>query len=150
MAIKSIYFDMDGTIADFYNVNGWLNSLERYETKPYRVAKPLVNMRELAREIKRVQNIGYKVGIISWLSKTGTEDFNARVTKTKKEWLKKHLGSVTFDTIHIVKYGTPKYTLGEGILFDDETKNRKDWEKGNYSNFAFSPEHILTILKNIC
>jgi hypothetical protein len=35
---------------------------------------------------------------------------------------------VTFDNVHIVKYGTPKTWLEKGILFDDEEHNRKEWE----------------------
>ena len=44
-------FDMDGTLADFYGVENWLTYLERQQTKPYREAKPLVNMKKLARNI---------------------------------------------------------------------------------------------------
>lgn len=147
--MRAIYFDMDGTIANFYAVKNWLESLEKYETKPYREAQPLLNMRELGQQIKRLQNLGYKIGIISWLSKSGTEEYNERVTKTKKDWLKRHLGSVHFDEIHIVEYGTPKYIFGEGILFDDEERNRKEWVSANTENFAFNVTNILNILKAI-
>lgn len=147
--MRAVYFDMDGTIANFYGVDGWLSSLEKHETKPYREARPLINMRELGFQIKRLQNLGYTVGIISWLSKTGTEEYNNRVVKTKKDWLKRHLGSVHFDEIHIVKYGTPKYLFGNGILFDDEERNRKEWFQANEENFAFDVNNILNILKAV-
>lgn len=147
--MKAINLDMDGTIVNFYGVDNWLESLKKYETKPYREAKPLVDMRKLARELRRLQSIGYKVNIISWLSKTSTDDFDERVTKTKKEWLKRHLGSVHFDEIHIVKYGTPKYSIGRGILFDDEERNRKEWNKSNNENIAFNVDNILKILESI-
>ena len=32
---KKIYFDMDGTIADFYGVDGWLADLEAHNVRPY-------------------------------------------------------------------------------------------------------------------
>lgn len=147
--MKEIWFDMDGTIADLYGVNNWLESLMNSHTKPYREAKPLVNMRELSRELNRLQRIGYKVGIISWLSRGGSHEYNARVTKTKIAWLERHIGSVHFDEVHVVEYGTNKGTIGQGILFDDEERNRKEWMVANYDNMAFNVNNILEILRAI-
>lgn len=137
---------MDGTIADFYGVDGWLDYLITGDATPYRVAKPLVNLNSLARILNRLQNEGYKIGIISWLSKNGTPDYNKEVTVTKEKWLKKHLKSVNWDVIHIVEYGTPKYKFGteDDILFDDEERNRNDW-----IGTAFNEENIIEILKGI-
>lgn len=142
MTKTKIYFDMDGTIADFYGVEGWLDDLIASNPRPYIEAKPLVDMNRLANELNEIQANGYEIGIISWLSKTGTEDFNKAVTLAKLEWLAKYLGTVEFDEIHIVKYGTPKETLGNGILFDDEEPNRKNWGKG-----AYQPKNIFRVLK---
>ena len=142
-----IYFDMDGTIADLYGVENWLSYLESGKTKPYREARPLVNMRELGRELRRLQAEGYVIGIISWLSKCGTAEYNERVTRTKEVWLRRHLGSVQFDEIHIVNYGTPKFTLASGevaYLFDDEERNRNDWR-----GVAFGADNILETLRAI-
>ena len=129
---KAIYFDMDGTIADLYGVSGWLADLESENVRPYAEALPLVNLSLLARYIHKAQKMGYTVGIISWLSKCGSDDYNERVTATKREWLAKHLPSVEWDEIHIVKYGTPKSTCRTcpGILFDDEQRNLDEWGKG--------------------
>ena len=52
---KAIYFDMDGTITDLYSVHGWLENLQNFQTKPYREAKALLNMRKLARVLNRLQ-----------------------------------------------------------------------------------------------
>lgn len=142
-----IYFDMDGTIADLYGVEGWLENLEAEQTKPYREARPLLNMRELGRELRRLQYEGYAVGIISWLSKTGSDQYNEKVTQTKLNWLSRHLGSVSFDEIHIVNYGTPKSACASevnAILFDDEERNRNDW-----CGTAFDVDNILQILREL-
>ena len=147
--MKSIYFDMDGTIVDFYGVENWLSSLERSQTKPYREARPLVSMRKLGNEIRRLQNLGYTVGIISWLAKNGSQEYNERVTEAKKKWLIRHLGSVHFDEIHIIKYGTPKSLFGKGILFDDEIQNRKEWFRANEGNLAFNVNNIIQVLEAI-
>lgn len=144
---KAIYFDMDGTIAGLYQVEGWLNNLINEETKPYREAKSLVDMRKLGKALNTLKAEGYHIGIISWLSKNGSEEYNERVTTTKINWLKTHLGAVEFDEIKIVKYGTPKQEVvnfPEGILFDDEEPNRNNW-KGT----AFDVNDILGILANL-
>lgn len=147
--MKGIYFDMDGTIANFYGVKNWLDYLQKEQTKPYREARPLVDMRKLGKEIHRLQNLGYTVGIISWLSKNGNQEYNERVTETKKKWLTRHLGSVHFDEIHIIKYGTPKSLFGKGILFDDEIQNRKEWFRANEGNIAFNVNNIIQVLEAI-
>ena len=141
---KAIYFDMDGTIANLYGVDNWLDYLIKYDSTPYEIAKPMLNMSVLARILNRLQREGYIIGIISWLSKTSTLEYGKKVRQAKINWLKKHLKSVKFDSIQIVDYGTPKYTLGKGILFDDEVENRNAWGEG-----AYDVDNILGVLKTL-
>lgn len=143
----TIFFDMDGTIADLYGVENWLDYLIASDALPYEIAKPLIRLNALAKILNRLQKQGYKVGVISWLAKNSDTDYDEKVTKAKKEWLKKHLASVNFDEIHIVKYGTPKQTFAKtenDILFDDEEKNRNDW-----TGKAFDVNEIIEILKGM-
>lgn len=122
-----VWLDCDGTWIDLYGVPNWLTKLKNNDPSPYAEAKPLVNLAVLARTIHNLQNNGIKVGIISWLSKDSTPEYDEKVRITKLNYFKKHLPSVKFDKINIVPYGTPKSTCGFGILFDDEEKNRNDW-----------------------
>lgn len=143
----TINFDMDGTIADFYGVDNWLDHLINENTFPYENAKPLLRLAILARRLNTLQRLGYNLAVISWLSKSGTEEYNERVTKVKREWLAKHLPSVNWDRITIVPYGTPKENFCENpldILFDDEERNRTNW-----TGRAYGVENILEILKNL-
>lgn len=142
--MKKIYFDMDGTIANLYGVDGWLNYLINKETTPYRIAKPMINFSHLARLLNKLQRNGYTIGIISWTAKNSAKEYNERIAQVKKEWLAKHLPSVRFDEIHIVEYGTPKSTCGNGILFDDEEQNRAEW-----NGTAYNVNNILEVLKNL-
>lgn len=143
-----IYFDMDGTIANLYKDPAWLDKLRAYDATPYANAEVLVNMNSLAKAIHKVQRKGHQVGIISWLSRESTEEYDRAVAKAKRDWLKRHLRSVQFDDIQIVSYGTPKSSVAKcpiaDILFDDELANREEW-KGQ----AYSPEKIFEILRNI-
>ena len=140
----NINFDMDGTIANLYGVEGWLNDLNNKSERPYREATPLVNMASLARVLNRLQRNGNTITIISWLAKNSNPDFDERVTTAKLEWLKKHMPSVKWDKISIVAYGTPKSTCGNGILFDDEERNRNEW-----NGTAYGVDSIIETLKKI-
>ena len=145
--IKKIYFDMDGTIADLYAVEGWLPMLRAYDPTPYAQAVPMVNMSRLARYLHKAQRMGIEVGIISWLSKEPTTAYNEAVTNAKLEWLATHLPSVEWDEIHIVAYGTPKSTVADtlgGILFDDEEQNRTEW-----NGMAYTPDQIFDLLADL-
>lgn len=147
--MKQINFDMDGTIADFYNVENWLNYLLHEKIKPYRVARPLVDMRQLSKEIRRLQSLGYSVGIISWGSKGARDTYLQKIQRAKLDWLYKHLGSVVFDRVSIVPYGTPKSTLGCGVLFDDEERNRNEWNAVGPENRAHDVNNIINVLRGI-
>lgn len=138
-----ICLDMDGTFVDLYGVTGWLNDLINENTRPYDIAKPLVNFSILARLLNKAQRNGNEIVIISWLSKNGTEDYDRAVTNSKMNYLKRHLPSVNFDEIHIVPYGTPKENFGNenAILFDDEEKNRNNW-----NGIAYEPKEMFKIL----
>ena len=94
---RIINFDMDGTIADLYGVENWLDDLTNSNPRPYATAKPLVNMRVLARLLNKLIDEGYKVNIISWLAKNSNAEYDKKVTKAKKAWLKAHLASVKFE-----------------------------------------------------
>ena len=142
---KAIWFDMDGTIANLYGEKNWLADIIAERTTPYANAKPLVNMNSLARLLNRLTKNGYTVNIISWTAKNGTEKYNTEVAEVKKAWLKKHLTSVNFTNIDIVPYGTCKGENRNGILFDDEIKNRMEWKNG----IALNVNNIIETLKAI-
>ena len=143
----TIWFDMDGTIADLYGVEGWLDMLIAKDALPYEIAKPLIRLNALARILNRLQKQGYKIGIISWLAKNSTTEYDKAVTEAKEKWLRNHLASVVFDEINIVEYGTPKANFAKSendILFDDEKHNRDTW-----TGKAFDVDSIIEILKGL-
>jgi hypothetical protein len=144
---KAIYFDLDSTLADLYAVEGWLPMLRAYDPTPYANAEPMVRMASLARVLNRLRNEGYTIGIVSWLSKEPTPAYDMAVTQAKLEWLSVHLPSVQFDEIHIVAHGIPKWSVVEhmdGILFDDEEKNRQEWK-----GVAYDVQNIIEVLRGL-
>lgn len=143
----TIWFDMDGTIADLYSVENWLPMLRAYNPSPYELAKPLVRLSTLAYMLNKLRAKGYRVGVISWGSKCSTPAYDAAVTAAKVAWLKRHLPSVDFDEIHVVPYGVPKQNFKRtdaDILFDDEERNRTNW-----GDNAHTEAEIFEILKSL-
>ena len=124
-----IWFDMDGTLADLYGVENWLEMLRNYDETPYAVAKPLVNLSLLARLMNKAQANGFEICIVSALSKESTADYDERVMNAKKRWLARHLKSVQFDEMRFVPYWFKKNDVnsGEDILFDDEARHLDAW-----------------------
>lgn len=144
---KMVWFDMDGTIANLYAVDDWLSMLRAFDETPYAEAEVMLNMSLLARYLNKLQKIGYQIGIISWLSKCSTPEYDEKVTGAKLNWLSTHLASVHFDEVLIVEYGTPKQNFmvtEEDILFDDEEQNRENW-----NGEAFTPAEIMSVLKEL-
>ena len=138
---KKICFDMDGTFADLYAVEGWLPMLRGHNPFPYANAKPMLNMAVFARLLHKAQRLGYEVCVLSWLAKNSTPEYDKAVTEVKLAWLKKHLATVEWNEIHILAYGTPKEQVGKGIVFDDEAHNRNRWGEG-----AYHPDDIFKVL----
>lgn len=151
--LKMLIFDMDGTIADLYGVPNWLPMLRAYDPTPYRKAKPMWDMMELARLLRLAQAQGIEIRIITWLSKESTPEYDREVRIAKREWLSTQ--DFPFDRFHGVKYGATKADsvrkyLGEGdtaILFDDNAKVREGWHLGE----AIDPIEcdILEVLRGI-
>lgn len=143
--MSKIWFDMDGTIADLYGVTNWLPMLRASDPTPYAIAKPLVNLSRLARALNKLRAQGHEVGVISWLSRESSQEYDELVTSAKRFWLKLHLPSVQWDNIHIVPYGRDKWEIcREGILFDDEARNRDGW-----GGEAYEPSEIFQVLNTM-
>lgn len=134
---RTIVFDMDGTIADFYGVKGWLDYLKAEDTTPYEIARPLYDMVALVNLLMILKADGWKVVVTTWLAKGGTKEYNDRTRKAKLDWLAKY--NFPYDEIHLVKYGTTKANCtrkigGYQILVDDNEKVRKGWRLGGTIN----------------
>ena len=149
---RTIVFDMDGTIADFYGVNGWLDYLKAEDTTPYEIAKPLYDMVTLVNLLMALKADGWKVVVTTWLAKGGTKEYNDRTRKAKLEWLAKY--NFPYDEIHLVKYGTTKANCtrkigGFQVLVDDNEKVRKGWNLGATINANYNIVKEIEILVNI-
>ena len=76
---KAIYFDMDGTIANLYGVENWLEKIINEDASLYIEALPLLKLNVLARLLNNLQKKGWVIGIVSWLAKNSSENYDIEV-----------------------------------------------------------------------
>lgn len=146
---KILVFDMDGTIADLYGVEGWLEDLRNENPRPYEIARPLYDTDTLNEILNLLRVCGWKVVVTTWLAKESTTEYKKAVAKAKTAWLKKF--DFPYDEIHIVQYGTTKADCtrklgGYQILVDDNEKVRRGWHLGGTIN---ANENILPKLVDL-
>ena len=126
--MQAIYFDMDGTIANLYDYDNWLELLRSEQVEPYCNCKPINEIEEVRQLLNQLKHY-YTIGIISWSSKNGSKDYCKAVRRAKKQWIDKYLPCIISE-FHVVKYGTPKHyvcKLKDSILVDDNAEVRKAW-----------------------
>ena len=153
--VKTLCFDMDGTIADLYGVEGWLEKLRAYDATPYIQAEPMVDMELFAELLRTARAQGIEVRIITWLSKETTKEYDELVRMAKQVWLDYY--NIPYDHFHGIAYGTTKANMVRSsldykecetaVLFDDNAKVRKGWHMGD----AYDPTtcDICEIIKGI-
>ena len=131
---KILVFDMDGTIANLYGVEGWLDDLRAENPRPYIEAEPLYNMDVLNYMVNLLRSLGWRVVVTTWLAKGASAEYNKTTREAKLAWLEKY--NFPYDEIHLVKYGTTKADCtrksgGYQILIDDNEKVRSGWSLGD-------------------
>lgn len=127
--MNTIYFDMDGTIADLYGYEGWLEMLRAEDTTPYEDCTPMCDIEELRQVMDALLMAGFTLGVISWGAMGGSREYCRRTRKAKKAWCNEYFGGV-FAEFHVVKYGTPKHRvrkIKDSILVDDNADVRQAW-----------------------
>ena len=141
---KMICFDMDGTIADLYNVPNWLEMLQAENPLPYEIAAPMWDMDKLNAILNKLADNGWEIRVITWLSKDSSENYKNAVRKAKADWLAKY--NFPIAKAHMVAYGTTKANAVRkaadyAILIDDNKQVCNGWTLGKTIN----PEEVNII-----
>ena len=134
--VRMIVWDMDGTMADLYGVDGWLEMLRAENPLPYEIAKPMWDMERLVNVIRGLQAIGVEQRIVTWLSMNSSEEYKTETRRAKREWLDEF--GFPYDHFHGVQFGATKADSvrkfladdEEAILIDDSARVRKGWHLG--------------------
>ena len=148
--MKVLVFDMDGTIANLYGVDGWLDCLMAEDARPYTEALPFYHMFAMMEVLNELKNDGWRVVVTTWLAKNATKEYNKAVRKAKLEWLERF--GFPYDELHMVKYGTTKADCtrklgGYQILIDDNAKVRNGWTLGSTFDANKNVYEFLKILR---
>lgn len=135
---SAVLLDMDGTIADTYNVSNWLEDLRAESVHPFIEAKPLISESKLLSLFK-----DDNIVICTMLPKgvvLGTPYANA-CQQAKREWLNKHFPNLQ-PVIIFKTYGDDK-SMGDitknCLLVDDNPSIR-----ANFNGYTLSADVLWT------
>lgn len=139
-------FDMDGTIADLYGYENWLPLIRSEKVEPYEKCQPVAEYNKIVQLLNILRFNGkVEVIVISWSAMNGKKEYNKKVRKAKKFWLRDN--KFPYDKLHVRKYGYDKKELAtaNAILFDDNREVRESWTIGK----ACTEKEIITMLEKL-
>lgn len=147
---KTVWFDMDGTLYDLYNIPGWLELLQMEEPGIFRHGQPMYNPFFIRQAILALIAHGWQVGVITWAPKGVAEEepFFIETKRAKQEWLRRHYPEL-LENFYCLPYGGSKSVcacdhwkersldpdMGVQILVDDNMLVRDEWASGWESHF---------------
>ena len=133
---KTVWFDMDGTIAELYKVDGWLTSLRESDWRVYDRCLPRHNFERINKAIEALSESGWQVGVITWGSKDIDWGKDLEVIgDVKFDWLCRYFPALADGKFACIPYGYSKAQfleeMGDGYevnyLVDDNKEVRHEW-----------------------
>ena len=129
--MKKIYVDMDGTVANLYGEENWLDNLQNERKGSFINLQPLVDMIELSRVCYKLMEQGYRFGVITWLPMNTSREFERVCEREKKLWVDTLMPWVS--EFYVQTYGEPKqnapiHKAARMILVDDNAEVRAKWD----------------------
>lgn len=142
----TIWFDMDGTIAELYKVTGWLEMLQNKDWQVYELCTARAHANRINRAVEALIDAGWQVGVITWASKGvqwGTDC--DRIGKIKFDWLCRNFPALADGKFACIPYGESKAQFlldmeDAGIinyLVDDNKEVREDWRAHSFPGCTF-------------
>lgn len=146
--VQAIYFDMDGTIADLYGYDGWLDCLIGEDVRPYIDCEPLFDAGMLE-SLQALRAHGVRIGVISWGCKGSSDAYLSRTAHAKAQWLQAH--AFPCDELHVIAYGQDKaasaHVQRSCILVDDDEGVRASWADAQADRHAIEPSKCVDLVK---
>ena len=129
-----VYLDMDGTIANLYGLENWLERLLNEDKTVFIDCEPLTTEKHL---LSLYPLEKYDIRILSMTPKNASQAYCKSVEQQKNIWLDKYFPQLK-KRIYM-KYGYNKNLKNSknAILIDDNAKIRE-----NYNGMALYPEWV--------
>lgn len=133
--MKSIWFDMDGTLYELYKIPNWLERLEQGDMSVFEDGKARAHLKRINRAIEGLVKQGWRVGVITWAPKNITPRLFAWANDVKFNWIVENCPALA-NSFACIPYGESKAQFlqdmeAEGaelnILVDDNKEVRAEW-----------------------
>ena len=134
MKKTNVYLDMDGTIADLYGQENWLEMLIEEKDGAFIDCKPMTTEKVLMNLFPKER---YNIKILSMTPKNASKKYCEKVIEEKNAWLDRYFPNIT--ERHYLPYGNNKNLKNSknAILIDDNETIRK-----NFKGLALNPTEL--------
>lgn len=120
-----VALDMDGSVANLYGIDNWLERLRSEDETIFTECEPMVTEEKL---LDIFPKESYDIRILSMTPKGASKEYCDNVAKQKNAWLDKYFPSITKRTY--IPYGNNKNFKNSkrAILVDDNETIRKNFK----------------------
>lgn len=126
MKVKQVVLlDLDGTIADLYGEENWLDRLHKEDSEIFKNCKPLITQETLESYYPRDK---YEIRVCTMTPKNASASYHKNVIDQKNQWLNEYFPHLTKRIF--LPYGNDK-NIGKSenyILVDDSKEVRKTFK----------------------
>ena len=131
---KTVYLDMDGTIANLYGIENWLPRLRAEDKTIFLECEPMISEKEL---LKKFPSENFEMKILSMTPLNASENYCLDVINQKNEWLNKYFPSITKRIYKPYGHNKNLKNSKNAILIDDSEPIRNSWK-----GIAISPVEL--------
>ena len=147
---RKILFDLDGTVADLYGTENWLELLLNETKGLFRNLKVMHDKTRLNSIVEQLIKNGDTVEVVTWTPKNVSREYINIVEQEKREWVNEHLPQI--EKIHCLDYGTPKQKANfkkvkNLILVDDNSEVNQMWDTPTQRKSILADENLLNNLQ---
>lgn len=129
-----LYLDMDGTIANLYGLDNWLERLLNEDKTVFIDCEPLITEKQLLTLYPLEK---YDIRILSMTPKNATQAYCESVREQKNVWLDKYFPRLQKRLYMAYGYNKNLKNSKNAMLIDDNDKIR-----ANYKGIALYPEWL--------
>lgn len=147
---RKILFDLDGTVADLYGTDNWLDLLLSETKGLFRNLKVMHDKSRLNAIVDKLLENGDTVEVVTWTPKNVSREYINIVEQEKIEWVNEHLPQI--EKIHCLDYGTPKQKANfkkvkNLILVDDNIEVNQMWDTPKQRKSILADKNLLDNLQ---